>query len=204
MKIFLFDVDGVVINSAGWSKDVFADWAITSEQLQEFFRSDFEDCICGRRDLEEALEPWLSGWGHKNRTRDFMQYWFEKDSQVNSSVLNLVRNLLPREVCFLATNQDRHRSQFLMESLDFNSTFAGIFAAWELGCAKPNPDFFLQISDRLGARFGARGNALEIHFIDDLEKNVAAAAALGWHAHRFEDFPPFEAWLNARVSVTMR
>jgi len=65
-----------------------------------------------------------------------------------------------------------------------------VLASHHLGARKPDPDFYLRLLDRLDVA------AAEVAFIDDREENVAAAAELGFPAHRFIDAAGTRAWLT--------
>jgi 2-haloacid dehalogenase len=68
--------------------------------------------------------------------------------------------------------------------------FDGIVVSGDEGVAKPDPRLFQILNDRY---------ALEpptTVFIDDSPTNVAAAAELGYRAHRFTDADRLEVWLR--------
>lgn len=67
----------------------------------------------------------------------------------------------------------------------------GVFSA-RVNLIKPDPAIFLHLAEQ---------HALQperTFFIDDSPRNVAAARALGWQAHRFVDAASLEADLRAR------
>ena len=65
-----------------------------------------------------------------------------------------------------------------------------IFCSFELGLLKPDPQIFHAVRHRLGCRFN------EIVFIDDKEKNTAAATALGIFPITFDRWTIEEKLLN--------
>jgi 2-haloacid dehalogenase len=65
----------------------------------------------------------------------------------------------------------------------FLDRFRHIFVSGELGLAKPVAAIFRHVLEAIGAP------PERCLFIDDAERNVAAAAALGMRAHRFTDAP---------------
>lgn len=192
-RVFLFDVDGVLVIGPKWSVDVERDWGIPPAELQAFFATDFEACIRGERDLPEVLAPWCERWGIAGGSLAFMAYWFEKDAYLNGPALACARQHSAHGTCYLATNQERHRARYLMEGLGLGETFAGIFPSCRLGAAKPDARFFEGIARALAAR---HPEGCEVHFVDDLEKNAIAAAAIGWKAHWYRSQEGFEAWIS--------
>ena len=65
----------------------------------------------------------------------------------------------------------------------FLDRFRHIFVSGELGLAKPDAAIFRHVLEAIGAP------PERCLFIDDAERNVAAAAALGMRTHRFTDAP---------------
>lgn len=66
-----------------------------------------------------------------------------------------------------------------------------ILVSGEVGLAKPDPEIFRLLITRYDL------DPARTVFIDDVAKNVAAAAALGFHAILFSDAPTFRADLQA-------
>ena len=59
--------------------------------------------------------------------------------------------------------------------------FARVFASWELGARKPEPEAYRRALEQIGADPG------HVIFFDDLEANVQAARSLGLHAFRVSE-----------------
>lgn len=196
LKVFLFDVDGVLIQNDNWTKNIEKDCGITVPQLQEFFEKDFEACLENRADLKIALESWLIRWGYKYNVEDFLKYWFEADSILNQEVFDLSKGLSETHPCYLATNQEKYRAEYLMNTLNFGAYFRSAFTACGLGVAKPQRDFFaktFQILKKLHPEIQP-GN---ICFIDDSFRNVSEAAKNGWTAHHFENSEKLRTWVSS-------
>jgi putative hydrolase of the HAD superfamily len=197
MRVF-FDVDGVLID--GWHADVArrkpwdatleADLGIEREAFQKrFFATEHGDsasimleCVTGRRDLREALSEVLPELGFRGSADDFMRYWFEKDSNVNTNVLRLVADLRQRggAQTFIATGQEHHRARYLWETLGFSQYFDAIFYSAEIGHPKKDKRFFNAINRALGIETEQRPL-----FFDDQPEIVALANSIGWDATTF-------------------
>jgi putative hydrolase of the HAD superfamily len=83
----------------------------------------------------------------------------------------------------LATNQERHRGTYMHDVLGYRDRFDVSAYSWEVGAAKPDPEFFRRVVRRIGVP------AAEVLFVDDSEANVEGARAAGlvaehWHFER--------------------
>jgi putative hydrolase of the HAD superfamily len=198
LKIF-FDVDGVLID--GWhSKPQYRKpWDATIEEdlgiHREAFRTRFFEsaggtfespmhaCVRGACDLKAALAPILPSVGYYGSVDVFISYWFEKDSNLNRDVFDIVRQLArhPHVDLYLATAQEHYRAAYLWTDLGFSAYFKDIFYSARIGCLKGTPDFFNEINRMLDILPDERPL-----FFDDQEDVVAAARASGWDACVFD------------------
>lgn len=80
----------------------------------------------------------------------------------------------------LATNQERHRGEYMKATLGYDDLFDVQCYSYEIGNAKPEPDFFAAAARRIQAPPDT------ILFIDDNERNVDAAIVSGMRAHQWE------------------
>jgi putative hydrolase of the HAD superfamily len=79
----------------------------------------------------------------------------------------------------LGTNQERHRGTHMREVLGYDAVFDVSCYSWELGAAKPDPEFFAEAVRRIG------GEPSAILFIDDVIQNVTAAREAGLIAEQW-------------------
>jgi putative hydrolase of the HAD superfamily len=198
LKIF-FDVDGVLID--GWhSKPQYRrPWDVTIEQdlgidgeafRKRFFESPMEGmfdspmhaCAKGACDLKKALASILPSVGYEGPVDSFIRYWFEKDSNLNRDMLDVVKQLTrhPHLDLYLATGQEHYRAAYLWNELELGRHFKDIFYSAKLGCSKSSTNFFDAINHRLGITPDERPL-----FFDDQEEIVRMACASGWDARVF-------------------
>ncbi|MBZ9937412.1 haloacid dehalogenase [Mesorhizobium sp. BR1-1-16] len=197
MLIF-FDVDGVLID--GWHADaalrkpwdatITADLGVDRAAFQTRFfgasgqRSEalMHQCVIGRLDLAEALAGVLPDIGYRGEVKDFMRYWFEKDSNLNAAVLHLVAELKRRADAkvYIATGQEHHRARYLWNDLGLSERFDGMFYSASLGYPKKDVRFFEAINQTL--RIDPAQPPL---FFDDQPEIVACAQSAGWDAAVF-------------------
>jgi putative hydrolase of the HAD superfamily len=202
VKALMVDVDGVVVqvpDGRRWDADLEADLGIPAQVLQErFFAAHFHDIVHGRADLFERLEPVLAQIAPQVSARELVDYWFEKDGRLNHALLDELSAW--RAAGFplhLATVQEHHRARHLWEALGLKERFDAIHYAAELGCAKPDPEFWAAVQRRTG--FGAA----DLVLIDDSPRNVEGARAAGWSAVLWDGTEPLEAVL-ARAGLSLR
>lgn len=80
----------------------------------------------------------------------------------------------------LATNQHPRRAGLMQRTLGYERIVDQAFYSCELGVAKPEPEFFESVLERLG-----RPDPDRVAFVDDSRRNVASAAAVGLRAVRW-------------------
>jgi putative hydrolase of the HAD superfamily len=89
----MLDVDGVVINGRPedgqtWATDIQRDLGIVPERLHAlFFVPHWDDIVTGRQKLSDVLETCLPELAPSLTVQEFVDYWFEKDSGVDETVL---------------------------------------------------------------------------------------------------------------------
>lgn len=192
MKIF-FDVDGVLIDGWHANPELRKPWDMTIEEDLGVDRDAFERlffgasgdrsqsrmvaCVTGQIDLKAALAEVLPEVGYAGSVSAFMQYWFEKDSNLNASVLELVSKLRQtgNMELYLATGQEHHRARYLWNELGFSRLFDGMFYSAKIGHPKKDIRFFEAINTALGISGDERPL-----FFDDQPEIVALAAQAGW------------------------
>lgn len=80
---------------------------------------------------------------------------------------------------WLLSNTDPLHFELLRPQMPVLSQMHGLHLSYEIGCVKPDPQFYLHFLQRTGY---APQDCL---FLDDREENVAAARAVGIDAHLF-------------------
>lgn len=183
MKYILCDVDGVVINGyhvdqtkrVSWSKDLEKDLGIKQADIESvFFSGPFVYVMEGKMGLIAAIESVSAQLGYRGQPQELIDYWFEKDSNINAPFMDWVKAKDSQHYSFsLATNQEHMRADYLWSKLGFNNHFAKIYYAAKIGFKKPHASFFHHILDDL------KVSPSDVYLIDDCPKNVATAQSLG-------------------------
>jgi putative hydrolase of the HAD superfamily len=180
-KIYLFDVDGVIVNSDYFTVTYCQEFDIKISEFEDFFNNDFLACLIGKKDLKEAIKPWLKKWNWTKSVEAFLMYWFEAENKLNVELLEQIKSLKQNNNrLFLATNQEKYRVAFLNQEMGLNKYFEKTYSSSLIGYTKPNEFFFNYIINDL------KTNPEQIHFYDDSLENVEAAKRLGIHSNLYK------------------
>ena len=113
----------------------------------------------------------------------FIEYWLEKDSNINTELLEFIKKLQQNSdvKLFIATNQEHNRARYIMENLGFSNYFDDIFHSAKIGHTKKEPAYFQEVDKILGL------DNIKPIFFDDTPEIVTVANEHGWDAHEFYD-----------------
>jgi len=187
VKVILFDVDGVIVDSEFFSVQYQKKYGVSNDEMLPFFTGVFQKCLVGEKDLKEVLKPWLKKWKWKGTADEFLQLWFESEHKIDSRMIKKIEQLKKAGIkCCLATKQEKYRTEYMRNEMGFEEVFDGIFSSAELGCKKPDPKFFEMILEEL------KVDPQEVLFFDDEMENVEGAKSLGVQGFLFVDFNKFE------------
>lgn len=181
IHVVLFDADGVVqrMHSA-WREGVermCGDPDRADSFIEEVFEAE-DQCLTGDGDFELVLSAVLEKWSSQVNIAEALRIWtmIEPDE----GVFDIVRKLRGRgTVVALATNQQRHRANHMIDTLGYINEFDHIFCSCHLGHAKPSTEYFKVALASLELP------ANQVLFIDDHDRNIAAAKDAGLHGLRF-------------------
>lgn len=197
MKIF-FDVDGVLIDGwhanaelrKPWDMTIREDLGVDRDAFQRLFfgtagnrsKTRMFECVTGRRDLRTALAEVLPQVGYHGDVQNFMRYWFEKDANLNASVIGLVSQLRKTTDAklYVATGQEHYRARYLWDDLGLSQLFDGLFYSAAIGHSKKDIRFFEAINSALQI-----SNDERPLFFDDQPEIIAVASQAGWDGTAF-------------------
>jgi len=188
IKAILFDADGVVItNKFNFSRQLEIEYGIPLAKTELFFEGDFKKCITGDGDLKEELAKHVEDWGWKGTIDELLDYWFKCEHNISEKLIETIQKLRKKGIkCYLATNQEKYRTAYLIEKMGFGDSFDGVFSSAHLGHKKPSEEYFKKILDKLDLE------PEEIMFWDDSRENVEVAKKLGFDARFYEGYDDFE------------
>ncbi len=180
IKAILFDLDGLVIigKKKLFSQRLSEEMNIPYEQVSDFFTNDFRECSFGRADLKEKIAHHLIKWRYKGSVDNFLNYWFEDESNTDKEVLSLVSNLKSKGVrCYIATRQEKYRKEYLLNVVGLKDYFDGIFCTCDIGYDKWENGYWDYVFNKLNAK------PEEIMFFCDSQKNIDNSKKLGIQAY---------------------
>ncbi len=189
-KAILFDVDDVLIRSKRFGDFFQEKTGVKAEEMLPFYKGIFRECQAGKADLKTELPPWLDKWNYTKGPDAFLNEWFEYENKSDENLLLLVKKLHEQGVkCYLATNQEKYRGEYIWNEMNFKNYFDGQFCSAELGAGKPDKKFFEIILSELSKQ-GIQPS--EILFTDNETSAVQSAESLGIIVHLYTDFNIFE------------
>ncbi|GHO97831.1 haloacid dehalogenase [Reticulibacter mediterranei] len=187
IKVVLFDVDGVLANGGPFSHCLERDYDITQQIVRPFFQGRFRECLVGNADLKEELAPLLHEWGWRGSVDDFLDYWFRSEHSINEPLMLEVQRLREHGLrCYIATDQEKYRTAYLLEHMGFANAFDGMFSSAHIGYIKHDTRFFQSVLQALQDI-----HANEILFWDDTAGKVETARSAGLQAEVYHDFADF-------------
>lgn len=191
-KAIIFDADGVIINPP----EKFSDWYQREFNLPDgamapFFKGVFLETLNGKIDLKEAVKPWLKAWKWEGTAEEFLNLWFESNSYIDAGLVETIKGLKEKGVrCFLASNQEKYRANYLRNEIGFEKMFDRIYFSCDIGLKKPNLDFFQFVAADLKAKDHIDPEG--IMFWDDKQACVESANKAGFNGYVYKDFDSFK------------
>lgn len=180
-KIYLFDVDGVIVNSEYFTIKYSEKYGTELSKFDYFFNNEFLECLVGRKDLKEEIKPWLKNWNWSKSVDEFLENWFELENKINTELINQIERLKKEgHKLFLATNQEKYRVEYLNNNMGLKKYFEKTYFSGLIGHTKPSKDFYNYIIQDLDT------NPENIYFFDDNKENVLSARKLGIYAIQYK------------------
>jgi putative hydrolase of the HAD superfamily len=179
----LWDVDGVIIRHERKFRDTLSSekYRKPAKVLEEFYATGVnEDCDKGSKDPVDAFKPFLDRIGWESSVERYLesQYAFERQ-YIDFSLLDRIQALRKRGFpCYLTTNQNRHRKEFIVDALGAEANFDGSFFSCDMGAVKQEKKYWDIVKSRLGEAHP--GMLLkDLLLLDDLEDNILSAETNG-------------------------
>lgn len=191
----LLDADGVLqLIRSGWHRPLSERLGDGAEAFYELLAADELPCLSGVGDFPAIAR---ARFAERGLDVDFDELFgpFWTGIEPDPALLEAVDRLRTGGYAVhLASNQERHRGTHMRDVLGYGERFDSLQLSFELGVAKPEPEYFLRVLDRIGA------TAKQTVFVDDNAANVAAAQSVGIRSkqwHKLDSAEPFAEVLHA-------
>jgi HAD superfamily hydrolase (TIGR01509 family) len=190
IRLVLFDWGGV-LTAAEFDRQVGRDLAARSglpeDELYRAWREGRRLAVeRGEAALEESWEELAGRFGLHGAVEDFAGL-LRGAIVPDAAAIDLLPPLRSRVSLGLLSNNYPVVSSLVRKSL--GAYFDGLFFSNETGLVKPDPAAYREALETLGFQAG------ETLFVDDKERNLAPARALGMRGHRYEGAPALRAEL---------
>ena len=197
VKYIIFDADGMVIDSEMFSVQYCKEFGISPAEMLPFFNGVFADCKVGKADIKEELKPFLPKWKWTGTVDEFLQYWFKAEHHVDERLVKKIKELQSQGIkCYLATDNEKYRTQYLRQEMGLGELFDDIFSSPDIGCEKSDRHFFEKVYETVGESGIARN---EIMFWDNDQDNIEVAREFGLAGHLYQDFTEFEKIVDLTI-----
>jgi putative hydrolase of the HAD superfamily len=187
IKAIVFDADGVLVRP----KTFFVSranelYGIPKQAFMAFIHGQFKRCTTGELELLDVLPEYLTGWKIDVEPRVFIRQWVEHEHHIDTALLEQIQTFRFNGIpCYLGTNQERNRANYMKLEMGFSDSLDGVFASSDLGFRKPDLAFYKSLQDKI------QTPASEILFWDDSLENVTAARDAAWNAEVFLNLQDF-------------
>lgn len=193
IKVIVFDADGVLINGEIFSAQYSKDFEVPSEKMLPFFTGKFQECLVGKADLKDEVAKHLKDWKWNKSVDEFLDYWFKTEHKIDEEIITYIKYLKTKGIiCCLGTNQEKYRTEYMLQQMGFNQIFDHIFSSAYVGHRKPQKEFFQHIVDTLACRKD------EVVLWDDTQGHIQSAKEFGIHAELYTSYTDFKK--NAELS----
>ena len=183
IQAVLFDADGVLQKPAEDGRERLASLCGVESRREEFvtdFLSAEMPCLRGDADMSDTIADVLKKWDSPFNVEQAIET-HTKIVEANPESIEVVRALRKSGVpAYLATNQHEYRARYMSEGFGYADIFDGEFYSCRLGAMKPDPNYFHAILKSLPYQ------PEQLLFIDDRDRNVAAAQNVGIHGVQYD------------------
>jgi FMN phosphatase YigB (HAD superfamily) len=194
-KVIIFDVDGVLIRTPHYYSQELENqgYSNANESLNSFYKDDVSrKCSEGKFDALRKIMPFLKKFRWNDTAENYFkkQFIFEAE-YLDKEFVSLIQSFRNQGIkCYLGTDQEKNRAQFLLDVMRLGDNFDGHFISCFVGYRKCHDSFWFYTLKKLKKEIpGLQLN--EIVFFDDIQNNIDVASRHGIEALLFTDMEKF-------------
>jgi glucose-1-phosphatase len=183
IKAVIFDMGGVILRSEDPlpRKSIAEKYTLTPESIYQLVFSTESAKLATIGKITER-EHWKAigkklGIDGVELINFEEQFW--SGDQLDAELISFIGNLKPKFHTGLLSNAWSGARKYLTEIKPCMHVFEFSLFSFEVGLAKPDPDIYLTLLNRMGV------TPNQAIFVDDVLENIAAANALGIHGIQF-------------------
>lgn len=192
-KVLLLDWDGVLYQGKYFSDIYSNEFGVEKSKIMEFINGPFTLTKVGKADLRVELEKILSDWKWPKSAQELVDYWHKADTHFASEVIEFIEKAKALGLkVYLASDQEKYKTQYLWEELGGKNYFDGKFISCEIGLMKKDNGFFNEVNKILA---GVKPS--EVLYFDDSQVCIDSALRAGIDARLFTDFATCEKTIQS-------
>lgn len=181
IKCFVFDINEVIVNP----KELFSarfekEFGHPVENTVRFIKSGgFQKCLVGREDLKNILPEFMEECNWMGTCEELLDFWLKAEDDIDQRVIEVIEKIKAKGIpCFLATNQEKYRTDYLKNEMGLGKLSNGLISSAEIGFKKPEKEFYQYLFDKIQREVGCEKH--EVVLIDDDIKNIKGAEEFGF------------------------
>ena len=202
IKVILFDCDGLIIRHEKYFSIRLAEQQGVvlegeNEKQKAFFSGEFLECETGKSDLKEELKKDLGLWNWTGTVEGLMDFWFSGEATVENEIKDFILNLRQKGYkCFVTTNNEKYRSEYLWNTAGLKNIFDGFFSSSTVGYFKEDQEFWTEVYKNF-----LEVEKREILVWDDDAPNVESAKKFGFNADFYKNFEEFKTVMKEKYKI---
>ncbi len=187
IRLYIFDMGGVVSINGRFVQSIASHLGMSVAQFFTVAGKDPHRLMTGDLSPDQFWQKISQKTGIQIQ-QDLFRIYFHP--VLDEKVVHLAGSLKTTSRVVAGTNTMSSHYEMHRKLGDY-AVFDKVYASHLMGCAKPDPQFYMRITD------AETCSPSETVFIDDLEENVAAARMLGIHSILFSGPEALEESLRA-------
>ena len=182
-QAILFDIDGVIIRPDKYYSSFLENNGFPGalKSIDAFYKQDIS-CTIGTENPLVNVEKYLKDFNwNKSAELFFIEQYKYESAFIDYLLLDKIKKLRNKNIlCFLATDQNHHRKDYILREWKFSNYFNDHFVSANIGYRKVNNEYWEYVVNSLKKRGIFQEN--KILFIDDRIENIKKAKEFGFNS----------------------